>query len=279
MEYPLPISPGRIAAPTDPRATAAPAPPPGFPVEKRTRFSFIVCCNNPDCYRENVVASLSRCGPEIELVPVDNRGNRFSVPEALNEGRRQAAGDVLVFCHQDVVFPPDWISTLAAQIRLVEATDPAWGVLGVMGVRNGGGFAGHIHDPHMQHRIGELPCAVKSLDEVCLILRRDCELRFDEQLGGYHFYGADLCLAARHAGLTCYAIDAPLRHLSAGRTNDEFFAQAAKLKAKWSRLPHSPRTIETTCGVFTLRDGFAAGLARAFGNLRRRVRRRLRWGR
>jgi hypothetical protein len=240
------------------------------------KFSIVTCSNNLEAYTRNVVVSLVESGSEPELLLVDNSDHRFSLPEALNHGSEKATGDVLVFCHQDVVFPPGWLDVVETQIRLIEARDPRWGVLGVMGVQASGRFAGHIHDPYRLARMGPLPCLVASLDEVCLLMRRDSGLHFDEELGGHHFYGADLCLAARWAGLKCYAIDAPLRHLSAGKKTAEFYRVAAKLKTKWSRIPRSPLAIETTCGAFPLRDTFSARLAVAYKTARRRARLRLR---
>jgi hypothetical protein len=244
------------------------------------KFSLITCSNNIDSYTRNVVASISQGAAEPELLLVDNRDNRFSLPEALNLGAANATGDVLIYCHQDVIFPPDWLRVAEAQLRLVAVRDPRWGVVGVMGVQAGGRLAGHIRDPHRLTRMGTLPCIVESLDEVCLFVRRNSGLHFDEELGGHHFYGADLCLAARRAGMKCHAIDAPLQHLSAGKKNDEFYRLAAKLKAKWSRIPRSPLAIETTCGAFLLRDTVSARLAVGFKQLRRRARMRLwRWTR
>jgi len=240
------------------------------------KFSLITCSNDLACYTRNVAASTAAWGPQFERVLVDNRDNRFTLPEALNHGRRQARGDILIFCHQDVIFPTDWLRAVESQIALVESIDPQWGVIGLMGVKANGQFAGHIQDPHTSDRLGRLPCEVATLDEVCLIIRSDLVLLFDEDLGGHHFYGADLCLAVRQEGLKCYAIDAPLRHLSGGRLSEEFFGVAARLKTKWSNIPRSPLAIETTCGAFPLRDTLPARLAAALKTIRRRARRRLR---
>ena len=52
------------------------------------------------------------------------------------------------------------------------------------------------------------PAAVQTLDEIVLIIRKSTQLRFDERLPHFHFYGAEICMAAAKAGRTNYAISA-----------------------------------------------------------------------
>jgi hypothetical protein len=82
---------------------------------------------------------------------------------------------------------------------------------------------------------------VMTLDELCLIIRSDSGLRFDEQtLTHFHFYGPDICLSALAQGRRNYALDVPTVHLSDGKSNiaahyPEFRKQAKQFYTKWYR--------------------------------------------
>lgn len=209
------------------------------------------------------------------LISINNIDNKFTIPSAFNHAIQIANFELLIFVHQDVIFPENWLHSTIKQIEHVEIHDSAWGVVGIMGVRKNGFFAGNIIDPHTKTKMGNLPCEVAALDEVCLILRKDSNLRFDESLGGFHLYGADICLQAQQKGMKCYAIDAPLTHLSGGKLDHSFWEMAEKLKNKWSQIQNCPNTIETTCGVFRLKNNFWSVLEYNFKILRRKIIRRI----
>lgn len=189
---------------------------------------------------------------QVELIEVDNRDQRFTLPEALNYGMNKASGEIFVLCHHDVIFPAFWLKSFQQNVDHIAERDPNWGVLGIMGISPDGLFIGHIEDPNIKRRLGNLPAAAQSLDEVCLALRAESKLRFDTKLGGMHFYGADICLQARMRGMKCYVIDAPLRHLSQGTRDETFYELAKQLTDKWSYVRDAPAIIETTCGIFPL---------------------------
>lgn len=244
-------------------------------LEKPTVFSVVTCVGDQDLLRKVLQASLTAApGEPVELIAIDNSDNRYSAPQALNLGAARATGEILVFLHQDVRLPSAWFERLSGQIRAVEESFGSWGVLGVFGVTPWGRMVGHIDDPHGYRKWGRLPCRVQSLDEVCLVVRRDGDLRFDEELGGFHLYGADLCLQARQRGAKCYVIDACLEHLSGGRTDAQFWEMAGRLEAKWRKVPGSPPVIETTCGIFRTQPGAEAVCIKAVSGLRKEV-----WGR
>ena len=238
-------------------------------------YCIVVCVNNKALYDSFVkTISLTKL-IDYEIIFVDNFDNKYNIPEALNQGIFLAHGDILIFCHQDILFPPFWLDRLIELIDTVNGLDPKWGLLGVMGVKQNGFFAGNIRDPHTCVKIGSLPCEVASLDEVCLILRKDSSLQFDEKLGGFHLYGADICLQANQMGLKCYAIDAPFEHLSPGNIDDSFYEIAEKLRSKWSCVKRAPYVIETTCGVFQLKDGLTATFFYYFRIFTRKIIRRI----
>jgi len=240
-------------------------------------LSLVCCVNRREVFEDCVIRSLERRGAirRIEILCIDNCTNRWSVPQALNLGLDRAQAPVIVFCHQDVWMPEGWLDRSLSQMALIERTDPRWGVAGVMGVGFDGAFAGHVKDPHTNRPFGRLPRKVQSLDEVCLMIRRTSGLRFDENLGGYHFYGADLCLQARMKGMECYAVDAPVGHLSGGRCDESFCEMARRFCAKWHTVPLAPSVVETTCGVFPVGEGVKVFLLTQLLRLRRKLWRRL----
>ncbi len=242
-------------------------------------LSLVCCVNRRDVFEDCLVRSLERGGvlSRIEIICIDNSANCYSAPQALNRGLNQARAGLVACCHQDVRMGDGWLDRFLGQIALIGRTDPHWGVAGLMGVRFGGAFAGHVKDPHTNRPFGRLPGRVQSLDELFLALRPDSGLRFDEDLGGFHLYGADLCLQARMQGLRCYAVDAPVEHLSGGRCDESFYQAARRLRAKWRAVRGAPWAIETTCGIFPLRvdEGAGASLLTRLIRMRRGLWRRL----
>jgi len=226
------------------------------------KISFISCVNNFDIYRECVEYSLSKqtSGFDIELAPVDNVNSEFSCPAALNQGLEKTQGEIVVFCHQDVIFPFFWIDNLFSQIDIVNKLHKEWGVLGVFGIATNGSRAGHVVDLHGHLRFTPLPMKVQSLDELCLIIRRDGGLKFDETLGGFHFYGADLCLEAAEKGFTNFAIDACVKHIGHGKKDANFWESTRNLSDKWKSRNCSFPVVKTTCGVVKLKSGMKAQL-------------------
>ena len=209
------------------------------------QLSLVCCVNRHDVFNDCLMASLPRAGMtgRAEVIPIDNRSNQYSVPQALNRGIEKSRAPLVVCCHQDVRLPDGWLDRFFGQIARVEDRDRQWGVAGVMGVGFNGAFAGHIRDPHTSRPFGRLPRKVQSLDEVCLAIRRDGGLRFDEGLGGFHLYGADLRLQAGMKGMSCYVLDACLEHLSGGKLDESFYRMADRLCAKWRMRPE-PSVIE-----------------------------------
>jgi len=224
----------------------------------RVQISFVSCVDNLRLYNESVSSSLSKQegDVEVELIPIDNTFSKWSAPSALNYGLERAVGEIVVFCHQDVIFPPNWVNMLNDQISIVTKINKNWGVMGLFGITANGKQAGHVIDRFGYFFCPPLPCEVMSLDELCLIIRKSSGLRFDERLGGFHFYGADLCLQAKVKGLPNVAIDACVQHLGQGNVNEDFRNIAKKLYKKWSNNNDCPFPfIQTTCGIFKLKSG------------------------
>jgi hypothetical protein len=142
-----------------------------------------------------------------------------SAASAYNAGTLKARGDIIIYAHQDVLFPDHWLDQLSDAIEDLHAMDPSWGVIGVLGVDVDGVVRGTVYSSGLGRLVGikpDSPVPVRTLDEVVLVVRRAAGLRFDEALPGFHLYGTDLCLEAGRRGLSCYAVNAGCVHNSNG---------------------------------------------------------------
>jgi len=218
--------------------------------------SFITCVSDRQLYERCVVASLGQMNcPDgmIQRIAIDNHGNRYSAAQALNLGRTQARGALIVFCHQDVIFPRHWMDCLLEKIKEINQKNASWAIIGLAGRGADGSRSGHVDDPHGRFFYPPLPQKVQTLDELCLITRQSSTLEFDEYLDHYHLYGADLCLTAVSRDLSCYTIDCCLQHLSGGVKGDGWHDQKEKLINKWWPKRHIVgKKIWTTSGSIRL---------------------------
>lgn len=129
----------------------------------------------------------------------------------------EAAGPYLVLAHQDVYLPAGFAKRLAEQMAQVARIDPNWAAAGVIGIDATGAVRGQTWSSGLGKLVGakvEAPVAVETLDEVLLVVRRDCGVHFDLDLPSFHLYAADFVQTAKMGGLSCYAADLPIVHHS-----------------------------------------------------------------
>ncbi len=191
---------------------------------------------------------------DCEYLTIDNTGPAQTCAyRGLDAILACARGRIVVLCHQDVRLI-DGAGRLALEARLaeLEARDPAWALAGNAGATSPGMLALRISDPHGSDRhVGQLPARVMSLDENFIVVKRDTRVGFSRDLSGFHFYGADLCLAADVMGYSAYVIDFHLAHLSGGRKDASFAKMERAFRDKWSYALR-PRWMQTTCALVRL---------------------------
>src|SRR4051794_5745825 len=104
-----------------------------------TPITFVIAVNDRKLFELNFMASpCLGCPPTHEILVQE--GFR-SAAKAYNDAIERAANDLIVFCHQDILLPTQWISQLDAAIRQLDVQDPNWGVLGTYGkTRDGRGW-------------------------------------------------------------------------------------------------------------------------------------------
>lgn len=210
--------------------------------EKVIPISVVTLVNKPHIYDHCVRKSLK--GEGMEFVPIFNP---VSAAKGLNEGIRKSSHNIIVMCHQDVLFSVEWHKKMLRQLQLIG--DKNFGVVGTYGINIAGtdGVGNVISGRRMLLR-GDLPALASYLDEHLLVIRRNSGLRFDESLGGFHMYGADLCLQAYMKDMSCYAINARVRHVSdnTGKNNPALAESVKWFVNKWQgRSPF--KTYRTTC--------------------------------
>jgi hypothetical protein len=170
---------------------------------------------------------------------------------AYNDAIDKSENDLIVFAHQDILFPAKWIDELRLALAQLEESDPSWGVLGCYGETlhdNGRGYIlsgaqGVLGKPFRQ------PEPVQTLDEIVLILRKSSGMRFDESLPHFHFYGADISLQAAQQAHGVYVIPAFCVHNTSQQwaLPAEFYECYSHFRMKWKEwLPIQTTVIRVT---------------------------------
>jgi hypothetical protein len=209
------------------------------------QITFVVAVNNDQILSRNFLASpcLQEMRPEQLLF---QRGYA-SAAYAYNNALEMARNEIVIFAHQDMYFPHDWISSLERALSYLEWHDPNWGVLGGFGVTARKDRYGHVYSSGLGV-IGnpvDKPTPVQTLDEIVLIVRKSSRLSFDTALNGFHFYGSDLCLQAAARGMRSYVIPGFCVHNTQMYPvlPPEFYSCYRQFKQKWrSCLP-----VHTSC--------------------------------
>ena len=67
------------------------------------------------------------------------------------------------------------------------------------------------------------------------MIRTGTGLSSSPGLTGFHFYGSDICLRARTAGLRCFVIDFHVHHLSGGRRTSGYDQCRDEFLAAWNQ--------------------------------------------
>jgi len=214
--------------------------------ERDVKFdlSFVSCVNNIRQYTQYIIASLYKNHTDkvYELVPILNFKNKYSAAQALNIGTKQARSNLIIACHQDLIFYRDWVETLFVRIGEIEEEDENWGVLGTAGITTRESAIGRVYDLKGRCQWEGVKsimfASVQTVDEHCVIYRKDSGLEFDEErFDSFHFYSIDLSLLALSRGFKNYGIMCPLSHISNSAsmlTGEEVFMKyLTVIRKKW----------------------------------------------
>lgn len=178
-------------------------------------ISIIICSRNNDISNELKNNIAETIGYGYELVIIDNSLCNHTIFQAYNVGVQQAKGDLLCFCHDDVLFRSnDWGRAVCSHFE----RDSRLGVLGVAGSHflpstpmywssspfisehnldnDNGNILEFFHDDFFleSHSV-----EVVAVDGLCFFIPRRLFdfIRFDEiSYSGFHLYDMDICLQA-----------------------------------------------------------------------------------
>ena len=211
------------------------------------RLTLVCPVNDKKVAEENFLRSKVVRDKQCPVIVIEGAVN---VPKALNFGKMQAVTTHMAFIHQDVFLPDEWLeNAIEAVTYLTINVDSNFGALGPAG-RKGKHYFGNITDRGKSWGSPTgLPTEVDTLDELCLITRKD-NVWFDEDIPTAHLYGADLCLSYKIRDLKSYAINLPCVHNSTvkNKVPDDFNCAKNYIRKKYYDIP-SLFPIYTTCTI------------------------------
>ena len=216
-------------------------------------ISIIVCSKYnqlEDAFIKNIAATV---GVAYELIHIDNSKNDYSIFSAYNKGAQLAKYPYLCFVHEDVlVRTTNWGELIVSHLE-----NPEVGILGVAGgdvmtpVPTGWyalNYSMHLIQSNCdgsesEHLLFPLNYADKKrsvalLDGVFLCMRKKIfeQIRFDENLTGFHGYDLDISVQSLLAGYKNYVIfDLLIEHFSKGVFGWNYYKALIYITQKWEK--------------------------------------------
>ena len=218
------------------------------------KFSICTLVNNLIEY-EGMVSSFKNSGfnDDCRFFYIDNIfGNAFDAYDGINNFLTHSRSEYIIISHQDVSLDFDGYDQLLAVIDGMNKHDPKWAVLGNAGYYDFNTKLIRITDPYGQDQNSKnLPEKTKSLDENFLVIKKAANLSLSRNIGGFHFYGTDLCVIARILGWNAYVVDFHVRHKGKGNIDSEFYKAKNRFIDKYSKVVKY-FSIRTTCDMMVV---------------------------
>ena len=220
-----------------------------------SNIAIVSVFNNLELVEQMISTAKETCGQyKCQFFAIDNRDNkRFSSAAAAYNSflDNMPDVDVIIFCHQDILFLKDTIKNIYS---LCEAQPNT--LFGSAGVLNHRVDKGRIISSMSMIQEGWCYTTLKkgttqdvfALDECLICGNRELftNLRFDEDVcDGWHLYAVELSLQCQVKGLKVKVFDADIVHLSGGVQGKDFYSCEKKLARKYRK--YYP-LINYTCG-------------------------------
>lgn len=191
----------------------------------------------------------SSCGVKnLQILAYEN-DNKFSLTELYNKGLEESINDIIVFCHDDLIFEtPYWGKKLLKHFN----RNPDYGIIGIAGTNtlvNGcwwqirekmHGIVGHSNGlskwiNHYSKPQGNKIKPMVVLDGLFFAVDRNkIKHRFDLDFKGFHFYDLSFFIPNFLSGVKIGLItDILVTHLSIGRTNQSWLDNKKMLENKY----------------------------------------------
>ena len=191
---------------------------------------------------------------EADVVSIDGA---TSAADGFERGRIQAAGEWLVYCHQDMYFPKGAGLAILAELSAIPDDRKRDMIVGLIGLAemtpertaNGGTqFSGFIIDRTMRLDFEPTDNAI-SIDESCVIMHRDCLHRIDPAMG-WHLWATDLVVGARARSTMppCKVVRVPVFHnsLTGWSFTDAFHSSVQQMFDKYPDC----KNVISLCGTW-----------------------------
>lgn len=194
------------------------------------------------------IKDTAKC-PDIDIIAIEN-DNEKSLTQVYNEGLKRAKNDIVVFCHDDIIFEtPYWHKKLVKHFK----RNSTYGIIGVAGTDsmvNGQWWLvkeamhGIVNHSDGQKKWTSMfskdqgfnikPMIV--LDGVFFAVdKTKIKETFDETFKGFHFYDVSFTFANHLKGVNIGVItDIRLTHLSVGKTNQVWDANRKLFEHKFA---------------------------------------------
>jgi glycosyltransferase involved in cell wall biosynthesis len=195
------------------------------------------------------------CGYDnvLEVLPYENNGEH-SLTEIYNMGLKEAKGDIIVFCHDDLIFETlEWGKKLLQHFN----NNPEYGIIGIAGSNHlvdgkwwslresMHGIVNHTDGFRKWTSMFSRPQDGIVKEMVVLdglffaIDKTKIKHEFDTDFSGFHFYDLSFCLPNYLDGVKIgLTTDIILTHLSVGQTNQKWEDNKKLFEDKYSnKLP------------------------------------------
>lgn len=187
---------------------------------------------------------------DVEILEYENH-NQYSLTEVYNRGLNDSKNDIVVFCHNDILFNQKYWGK-----RVLEhhTKKPEYGILGVAGTsympKSGmwweisGEMVGQVyHQKDGKRWLSEYNKSFgsKIIDSIVVdgvffsVNKTNLKTSFDEDFKGFHFYDISFCLSNFINGVKIGTIsNVSITHMSIGMTNNEWENNRKQLSNKYS---------------------------------------------
>jgi hypothetical protein len=199
-------------------------------------ISVVYCTREPNPKHSEHIKKTSGLANKIEIIEIVNKGESLTV--AYNRGLKQATNDIVVFCHDDILFNSNsWGRKLLNHFKNSE-----YGILGVAGTtdmnENGQWWAdktkmvgivkhsndGKTWESRYSGNFGKEIIETIIVDGLFFAVNKNViKENFNENVKGFHFYDIDFCFNNYLSGVKIGVIfDVKITHKSIGKTNEEW---------------------------------------------------------
>lgn len=196
---------------------------------------------------------------DVQILEYENH-NQYSLTEVYNRGLNESKNDIVVFCHNDILFNQKYWGK-----RVLEhhTKKPEYGILGVAGTSYmpkscmwweiSGEMVGQVyHQKDGKRWLSEYNKSFgsKIIDSIVVdgvffsVNKKNIKTNFDEDFKGFHFYDISFCLSNFINGVKIGTIsNVSITHMSIGMTNNEWENNRKQLSNKYSE--HLPIKLDS----------------------------------